>query len=721
MSGSSEPTTLILVGVRGFGQVHANRIAELSRKGTVQLVATVDPIVVAEQPSAHGAPLYAELDQALAATGPVDVVIIAAPLGDHFALASTALRARADVYLEKPPVATAEDFQRLLQLEAETGRVVQVGFQSLGVPAAERFAEDAFGIGPVVRVGAIGAWSRTAGYWNRSPWAGHRVLDGRPVVDGVITNPLAHAVATALAIAGARTWQDVRQVTTDLYRANAIESDDTSVVRIETATGLVVTCALTLCAEDQREPVVRVEGSRGRATFFYTTDRMAIETADGEPAREEGMPRTDLVENLLDHRRDGTPLLVPLASTGAFMRVLDAVAQAADPTEIDARSVQWEGEEADRRPIVTDVEQWLEKAVSTGQTFTELGVPWTVSGADRQVKRERVLAVLDQATADAVLLTSATALNWYLDGARTHVSLAADPVIAVRVGRDGDEVLITDNETPRLVAEELPPGMTVRERPWYAPLPEVDAVQESALTDQLRQARSPLLSGETDRFRRLGRDAAVVLTDALHAAGPSWSERQLAGAVAHGLVAGGMEPLVVLVGGESRTAIPHPLPTDAPVGNRALVVVCARRHGLIANLSRLVAFGPLSPAERQAMSSILRVEQAAFDATVPGATLGNAVAAIGEAYAAEGFGVDHWRGHHQGGVAGYAGRDPRALPDSDELIRIGQAFAWNPWAPGAKVEDTVLLTDRGLEVLTVDPRWPTVEVGGIARPVILER
>jgi hypothetical protein len=55
------------------------------------------------------------------------------------------------------------------------------------------------------------------------------------------------------------------------------------------------------------------------------------------------------------------------------------------------------------------------------------------------------------------------------------------------------------------------------------------------------------------------------------------------------------------------------------------------------------------------------------------------------------------------------------------VVRVGQAFAWNPWAPGAKVEDTCLLTTSGLDMLTVDPGWPTVTVGGRARPEVLVR
>ena len=55
------------------------------------------------------------------------------------------------------------------------------------------------------------------------------------MVDGVATNALAHAVATALHMAGAHTLADVASVETDLYRAHDTESDDTSVIRVRTA------------------------------------------------------------------------------------------------------------------------------------------------------------------------------------------------------------------------------------------------------------------------------------------------------------------------------------------------------------------------------------------------------------------------------------------------------------------------------------------------------
>jgi predicted dehydrogenase len=341
-----------------------------------------------DPPVIYGVDLYADLAEALAAVGAVDVVIIAAPLGEHFRLAKIALAAGADVYLEKPPVASLDDFRSLLQAERESGRVIQVGFQSLGSRALQMLTEDTLDIGRLVRVSAVGPWSRTVGYWTRSPWSGRRSLGGRPVMDGVVTNALAHAVITALAIADCRQLDDVQSVDADLYRANAIDSDDTSVVRIRTTEGLQVTCALTLCAPVEREPLVHIQGTLGRASFAYTADRVEVETEDRSST--ETTARVDLLENLIAHRRDGVPLLVPLVSTGAFMRVLGAIATAEEPVRVDPRAIGWEGEGRDRRAIVDDVEHWLWNSAMSGHTFAELEVPWAHRERDKLLVRARL-------------------------------------------------------------------------------------------------------------------------------------------------------------------------------------------------------------------------------------------------------------------------------------------------------------------------------------------
>ncbi len=340
------------------------------------------------------------------------------------------------------------------------------------------------------------------------------------------------------------------------------------------------------------------------------------------------------------------------------------------------------------------------------------------AGGDHRAKHARVVEVLDRAGGEAVLLQSPAAVNWLLDGARTHVSLAAAPVVAVRVDRAGCRVLVARSEAPRLRAEELPGGLEVQELDWWEDATRAggDALPESAVDAPLRAARGRLLAGETSRYRRLCADVAAIATDVLALAVPTMTERHLASGLSGALVASGIDPLVVLVGGDARVAHRHPLPTDAVIGRRALVVVCGRRDGLVANLSRWVREGAESDAERDRTRRIREVEAAYWDALADGRPLAEVLLAGAGAYALAGFEADEWTRHHQGGVAGYNGRDPRATPTIADTVRAPQAFAWNPSAPGAKVEDTILFDGHDVEILTVDPRWPSSEHRGRPRP-----
>ena len=194
---------------------------------------------------------------------PVDVAILCTPLPTHAPMTTALLRAGIDVLLEKPPTTTMAEFTDLLAVEAETGRICQVGFQSLGSAALAAVTDIvARGeIGEVSHIGVAGTWVRATSYFRRAPWAGKRMLGGRPVVDGVTTNPLAHATATALRLANARRVDDVVDIDLELYRANDIEADDTSSLVLRSTTGPTIAGALTLCAPVNTDPWVAVYGS----------------------------------------------------------------------------------------------------------------------------------------------------------------------------------------------------------------------------------------------------------------------------------------------------------------------------------------------------------------------------------------------------------------------------------------------------------------------------
>ncbi|MGF9648535.1 DUF6807 family protein [Pseudarthrobacter oxydans] len=367
---------IALVGVHGFGERHLANLARLEEAGALELVAVADPNPPAEGRLAESVAVFDDLGQLLAADPGVDVVILATPIQTHAPLAIAALAAGKDVYVEKPPVASLAQFQEVLAAAETAGRLVQVGFQSLGshaLPAIRRLVE-AGGIGDILGLSAKGQWVRNKAYFKRSRWAGKRSLDSIDVVDGVATNALAHAVATALHMAGAHTLADVETVETDLYRAHDTQSDDTSIIRVRTTGGTTLLCGLTLCAPEQQDPSVTVHGTRGEITLYYTRDEVVISTADGE--RRENFGRTDLLENLLDARSTGARLLCSLPDTGAFTSVLEAIRTAPAPQAIPADAITWDGEGDDAHPVVHEIGTLIERAIKAQATFAELGVPW---------------------------------------------------------------------------------------------------------------------------------------------------------------------------------------------------------------------------------------------------------------------------------------------------------------------------------------------------------
>ena len=375
---SAAPVRVALVGTRGFGRVHLENLARLTSAGLAELVGVVDVVdPPAELATIHHRSLE-ELLAALPGDRAPEVVIIATPIDTHVPLATAALATGCHVYLEKPPVPELGELRTLQEAAEAAGRSVQVGFQARGGEGVDALIDlVATGqLGEIRSVRAYGAWRRDRAYYQRSRWAGKRRLEGRRVADGVATNPLAHAVHAALAIAGLTRIEDVAAVTTELRRAHDIEADDTTFLRIDpTGTGPAVVCALTTTAPAQSSPWVEISGPRGSHRLYYTEDRSVRTSADG--AREElTHERVDLMENLIAHVRDRqVPLLSSLASTGVFSAVLEAIQTVPDPLPIET-GVTWRGEGAAAHPVVEHIEETLQAALTAGRPFSELGVSW---------------------------------------------------------------------------------------------------------------------------------------------------------------------------------------------------------------------------------------------------------------------------------------------------------------------------------------------------------
>src|SRR3954469_12402033 len=334
--------TVALIGANGPGQWHRRRTAEQESAGRFRLVAVADVRPLEPDPPVPpGVPVFTDHRELLAEAAP-DAVVICTPPHTHLQIALDAIAAGCDLLLEKPPVASLAAHHTLTASLNAAGRACQVGFQALGSTAWQRFRDALPGLGPLGGITATASWQRDDVYYARSPWAGRRVVGGRPVIDGALVNPLAHAVMQALASAQAVGAGRPRQLVAERYRVRPIEVEDTAFTRITFESGLQVVIAVTLAGEDFIAGEIAARGPAGRAVLEYPTDRLAL---PGEDSLRPVEGRTDLLTNLVEHRENRTPLLAPLEVTADFTAVLEALTapDAPLPQLLDDSAVVTEG------------------------------------------------------------------------------------------------------------------------------------------------------------------------------------------------------------------------------------------------------------------------------------------------------------------------------------------------------------------------------------------
>jgi Xaa-Pro aminopeptidase len=352
-------------------------------------------------------------------------------------------------------------------------------------------------------------------------------------------------------------------------------------------------------------------------------------------------------------------------------------------------------------------------------------------------KLEKIRGLMRSSQMDGIRFKGVDWFAWATGGGNSVVIFTSEVGVAeVFITEDKAWVLTNQIERDRLAQEEISSEYEIVAFPWENPKAPDEFVRshlpgekccsdrpsslEKSLPLSFQALKMTLMPEEIKRYRQVGILAAEAMTEAIQKAQPDWTEYQLAGEGAKALWDRGLDPTLVMVGNQRRVQIHrHPIAGAEPLGEYAMMVFCARGFGLYANLTRFVFFRDPTVDERKKFSEVAQVEAAVFENSKPGRSLSSMYQSLAQAYSEIGKASEIHK-HHQGGPTGYLSREAIASSFSADVptLQNGMALAWNPSLPGAKIEDTVLMQESGLEILTVDPKWPTVSVAGRLRPDI---
>jgi len=354
---------------------------------------------------------------------------------------------------------------------------------------------------------------------------------------------------------------------------------------------------------------------------------------------------------------------------------------------------------------------------------------------EHQEKLERVTRVAQAASVRGVLLASHHNIAWLTSGRHNRVDASREAGSSrLLVAADGRRfVLANAIEMPRM-RDEVLAGLDYEpiEYSWTDDQDAAHAVRTAhgllghgplgadvaltAIESAIARMRALLTDGEVERYRILGREAGQALGHVCRALTPGDDERDIARSVIDAAAGIHARAIVTLVGSDERLRrYRHPVPSATTWRHVVMVALCAERDGLVVSLSRIVTAGP--PADLDALTrATATVFAKLLAATRPGATASALYATAAGAYAQAGFPGEELK-HHQGGAIGYRAREWVAHPKSEETVQARQAFAWNPTITGTKIEDTALVLDDRLEMLTTTPDWPVIALGTPGRPV----
>jgi len=369
----------------------------------------------------------------------------------------------------------------------------------------------------------------------------------------------------------------------------------------------------------------------------------------------------------------------------------------------------------------------------------QVGSPQQVV-ADARLKQERIHAFLDREGLDALVIGRQDNFAWITAGGDSRVITTSEMGFAYLVLTPNRHWLVSHSmDGQRFMDEQVAgQGYDLATLFWHQGSPQ-DKILELTRgmkvgTDfplpgarhygpEIVDLHYPLSDLDLERCRWIGQTANHILGEVAQDLEPGISEQQVAATLLHRYAQEALTIDVLIVGFDDRIRrYRHPMPTENTLQRYALLHPAARRWGLHANVTRLVHWGAPPSDIRRAIDGVATIGGHVASLLAPGVLFADILTEEIRLYRKLGYSGE-WMYHFQGGITGYTLADPTRCRDQEAHVVERQAYDYFITITGAKFEELMLLTKKGVEIASLGPGWPVRRVptarGEIEVPDIL--
>lgn len=392
ISSNQAPLRAALIGVSGFANVHFEMISNAIQQGELELLgATV--INQAEESEKcttiknQGGKVYDDYRLMLQdLEGCIDLCFIPTGIHLHTPMTIAALKAGANVFVEKPAAATIQEVLAMQEAEKRSNRFVAVGYQTMYAPETLWMKEAILQgkIGKVRSIKCRGLWPRFDSYYTRNNWAGRLRVGNDWMLDSPFNNAIGHQLNMICFLAGQEMAKsaEIANIQAELYRARPIESTDTACIRITTTQGTPLYFFVTHSSEAIINPEITIIGESGE--IHWTFNKATMRTSNGVNAETQcessATLRTKIISHLIQRINEPSTFVCGLDIASAQTLCVNGAHESSAIYTIPEAHISRSIVDGEIKVTVAELDSIIEKAFLEEKLFSELNVPWAQPG-----------------------------------------------------------------------------------------------------------------------------------------------------------------------------------------------------------------------------------------------------------------------------------------------------------------------------------------------------